>query len=200
MQGDGERATGRVRQKARTREAILAGARALIARGRPVTVAAAAAESGVSKATAYRYFSDPNLLAAEAGLAHEVQDYETVVARATDVRGRVLAVSIYFLDLALAHENEFRRFLARSLDARAAGGGAAPMVRGARRVEMFERALAGLEPPMDKDARHRLVRALCLTTAIEAMVALLDVANASPDEARMAVRDTVEALLDRWLP
>ena len=58
----------RTAQKARTREALLDATRSLIADGIPVTVQRAADEAGISKATAYRYFSDPSLLVAEAGL------------------------------------------------------------------------------------------------------------------------------------
>src|SRR3978361_1869008 len=49
--------TGRIRQKARTREALVAAARELVATGgRAPTVAEAAPGADVSRTTAYRYF------------------------------------------------------------------------------------------------------------------------------------------------
>ena len=106
----------RTAQKARTREALLDATRSLIADGIPVTVQRAADEAGISKATAYRYFSDPSLLVAEAGLALEVAPYEDVVAGCDTPRARALAVSLYIFDLSVAHEAAFRNFLARNLD------------------------------------------------------------------------------------
>src|SRR5918997_6174094 len=54
--------TGRTRQKARTRAALLDAARDLLARGRTPGVEEAAATAGVSRATAYRYFPNQRAL------------------------------------------------------------------------------------------------------------------------------------------
>ncbi|MBC2857861.1 TetR family transcriptional regulator [Stappia sp. 28M-7] len=189
----------RTSQKNRTREAILAGARALIERGEAVTVTAAAAESGISKATAYRYFSDPAVLAAEAGLAVEVRDYAEIVQGCDTPRAKVLAVSLYMFDLALAHEAAFRQFLARNLDCWLAEGGGEATRRGARRVAMYRQALSEVRPALPADRLAVLVGALSAATGTEAMIALDDVARLSPDMARQAVRETTEALLDRFL-
>ena len=77
---------GRTAQKNRTRKAILDGARTLLAEGQQVTVAAAAEKHGISKATAYRYFSDPAVLVAEAGLDISVRSYEEITRDAADLR------------------------------------------------------------------------------------------------------------------
>lgn len=191
--------TERHDQKSRTREAILAGARALLARGAPVTVTAAAAEQAISKATAYRYFSDARSLELEAGLAVEVLPFEEIIAGANTVRQRVLAVSLYILDLSLAHEAEFRQFLARNLDVWVAEGGAPRQRRGARRVQMFEAALAPARDAVGEDGLRRLVLGLTAATGTEAMIALLDIGEARQDEARDAVMSIADALLDTTL-
>ncbi|SFI88719.1 TetR family transcriptional regulator [Albimonas pacifica] len=187
----------RAAQKARTRKALLAGARALTARGEEVTVAAAAAEAGISKATAYRYFSDPAALAAEAGLDVAVASYEEVTAQARDLRGRLAAISLYFYELACDHEPAFRQFLARNLDASLTPARERTR-RGARRVAMYERALAedGTTP---RPLRDRLVRELSMATGAEAMIALFDIVGASREEGREAVLGVVEAVCDRRL-
>lgn len=190
--------TERRAQKARTREAILAGARAVIARGEPVTVAAAAEAAGISRATAYRYFSDPAALTAEAGLAIEVLPYETIVAGARSPREKAVAVSVYMLDLSLGHEAGFRQFLARNLDAWLAEDGKR-ILRGARRVTMFEAALAPERARLGEARFRALVDCLTATTGTEAMIALLDIAGTSHADARQAVRDISEALCDRFL-
>ena len=181
-------------KRQRTREAILTGARALMERGEAVTVAAAAAEEGISRATAYRYFSDPQVLASEAGLAVEVLPYETVVAGADTPRSRALAVSLYIFDLSVAHEAAFRQFLARNLDAWVAQGPADR--RGARRVDMFNSALEGAG--LTKARKKSLITALTAATGSEAMIALFDIAKVDTSAARAAVIDIAEALLDRY--
>jgi AcrR family transcriptional regulator len=160
-----------------------------------VTVNAAAAEVGVSKATAYRYFSDARAMAAEAGIAVEIAPFEVIVGTARGPRERVRAVSRYLLDLALLHEAAFRHFLARSLDASLAEE-ALKSRRGGRRTLLFERALEG--GGLSQKPCRRLVVALSAATGVEAMIALLDVANVDREEARTAVLDVADALLDRF--
>ena len=185
----------RLEQKQRTREAILAGARALMERGESVTVAAAAAEARVSKATAYRYFPEPSALAAEAGLAVKVPAYEEIVAGVSGVRARLVAINVAMFELTLENEAAFRQFLARSLDAWLAERA---NHRGARRVEMYLRA-------MDEDGgvpeavRGPLARALAVNTGIEAAIGLFDIAHASRDEARETVRAAATALVEHYL-
>lgn len=186
--------TTETNKRSRTREAILAGARALLARGEPVTVAAAAADQGISRATAYRYFSDPAVLAAEAGLAVEVLPYETVVAGATTPRARVLAVSRYIFDLSIRNEAAFRQFLARNLDAWATSQ--TRERRGARRVDMFNAALNGTK--LSPEKKTRLVAALSTATGSEAMIGLYDIARVDQATAETVVSDTALALLDHF--
>src|SRR6478736_7160959 len=53
---------GRTAQKRRTRDALVAAARAAVARGATPTVEAAAEAAGISRATAYRYFPNRHAL------------------------------------------------------------------------------------------------------------------------------------------
>ncbi|SMY06137.1 TetR/AcrR family transcriptional regulator [Flavimaricola marinus] len=188
---------GRSAQRARTRQAILDGARKLLSEGKTVTVAAAAAENGVSKATSYRYFSDADLLVAEAVLDITTKPYEAVVSGATDLRSKLKAICLYYLDLAFEHEPEFRQFLAASMRAWTAESKGA--TRGGRRVSMFHRALSEHETGLSDDQRETLVCGLSASTGMEALIALIDVAGATPDQARDVVGFMVEAMLDRAL-
>src|SRR5215212_11737380 len=54
--------TGRTRQKARTRAALLEATRELLAQGRSPNVEEAAEAAGVSRATSYRYFPNQRAL------------------------------------------------------------------------------------------------------------------------------------------
>lgn len=194
--GDGG---GRVAQKDRTRKAILDGARTLLGEGKPVTVAAAAEKHNISKATAYRYFSDPALLVAEAGLDISVKSYEGVVSGAADLRQRLTAISLYFFDLALEHEAGFRQFVSMTLATWTPDTTNSPSLRGARRVAMFERAMVASDVKLARKQQERLIRALSVATGTEAMIALLDVAGTDSATARETVSDITDAILDRFL-
>ena len=109
-----------------------------------------------------------------------------------------MAISLYIFDLSATREAQFRTFLARSLDAWTPG--ASSERRGARRVQMFNRALdEGVEtmPPGDRAA---LVRALAASTGTEAMVAPFDVARVDGALARATAGDIATVLIDRYLP
>ncbi|MFN3937668.1 MAG: TetR/AcrR family transcriptional regulator [Gemmobacter sp.] len=185
----------RSNQRARTREAIIEGARRLTAAGKPVTVAAAAAEMGISRATAYRYFPDPQVLAMEAALSVEVAPYEAVVAGTQDLRGRLAAIAAYMLRLTLENEASFRRFIGPAAEA---AEGNTPR-RGARRVAYFRRALSDFGGLEDEARARRLVAQLSAATGIEALVALLDIAGIPRRQVADVAAEMVDAILDRHL-
>lgn len=186
-------------QKNRTREAILEGARKLLADGRQVTVASSAAEVGVSKATAYRYFKDPHALAAEAGLAVEVAPYAEVVQGAKTLHEKLHAINDYIFEFALTHEIPMRQFLARSLEASLNMPPTAAGRRGARRVAMYKTALkeSGLSP--DDPEMILFTRSLATVTGTEAMIVLLDILNLDRDAARETVSVMTDALFEKFL-
>lgn len=193
-----ERKSERLAQKARTRDAILRAAREILADGETLTVTNAANRAGISKATAYRYFSDPALLAAEAGMAIELKSYDDVVAGCRTPREKIRAISLYIFDVTLENEATFRQFLARNLDAWLADP--RPMTRrGARRIAMFEAALEDMRADLAPETSDKLVRALATCTGTEAMIGLLDIAESSREAARDSVLDIAEALMDRHL-
>ena len=191
--------SGRTAQKERTRKAILDGARMLLGEGKPVTVAAAAEKHNISKATAYRYFSDPALLVAEAGLDISVASYDAIVADIQGVREKLKAISLYFFDLAINNEAGFRQFVGMTLAAWKPDGNQSPARRGARRIAMYERALASDDLRLTGQEQAKLINALATATGAEAMIALLDVANVDHATARQTVSEIADALLDRYL-
>lgn len=191
--------SGRADQKEPTRKAILDGARTLLSKGKPVTVAAAAGQHNISKATAYRYFSDPALLVAEAGLDISVASYDMITADIPSVREKLKAISLYFFDLAIDNEAGFRQFVSMTLAAWKPDRSQSPARRGARRVLMYQQALVSDELTLTKKEQEKLIHALSTATGTEAMIALLDVANVDHATARATVSDIADALLDRYL-
>ena len=190
--------TQREDQKKKTRAALLDAARALLMRGEPLTVTAAAREAGISKASAYRYFSDPALLAAEAGQHLKAAPYEEIIGNAASLRDRLVAISLYFFDLAVTNEAAFRTYLGLNLQASAQVQDGKTPRRGARRIQAFLRALESESDIRPEQARY-IAAALGMATGAEAMIALFDIAGMSAEEARKLVAETAEAICDRML-
>ncbi|WP_201861359.1 TetR/AcrR family transcriptional regulator [Microvirga soli] len=193
--------TGRSSQKARTRQALLAAARQVMERGEPATVPAAAQEAGISKATAYRYFSTSETLVLEAALDAKVATPEEIVGDAQDVRERVLRVQRYLFTLTRASETKFRLFLARALDASVSDRGEASReIRGGRRLPMYEHALAPVRSRLSRKQFQFLVLSLSAASGMESYLALKDVCRVDDAMADRIAASNIEAILDRLLP
>ncbi|MGG6897748.1 TetR/AcrR family transcriptional regulator [Rhizobium sp. BR 315] len=129
----------RLGQKLRTRRDLLAAVHALIDRGAEINLAAVADEARFSRATAYRYFSDPAAPALEAILDGAGAVPENVIPKGASARERVHAVRRYWLSFYRASENRVRVLAARAM---VPGPDGAPRFRRmARRLPMFVEAL-----------------------------------------------------------
>ncbi|MCC5987459.1 MAG: TetR family transcriptional regulator [Pararhodobacter sp.] len=186
--------TERTSQKQRTRDAILDGARRLLARGEAVTVAAAAAEHRISRATAYRYFSDPQALTLEAGLATLVPPYEEVTAGTTDLRSRLSAITAAMIRLTLENETAFRQYLSHAVTA--PGG---TRTRGARRVAYMKRALRDMPHDLAPARQADLVASLSTVAGVEGLISLTDVAGRDTATAARLMGEIADAILTRHL-
>lgn len=193
---------GRTSQKARTRRDLLAAARRVMDRGEAASLNAVADEAGISRATAYRYFADPDVLMLEAVLDGGFAGPEEVVGEAEDVRERVQRVQRYLFQATRDAEMRFRLFLSRALetsvrgDARVRGE-----VRGGRRLPMYEHALAPVREMMSREDFQFLVLSLSAASGMEAYIAIRDVCRV--DDAALAARiaeSNIDAILDRLLP
>jgi AcrR family transcriptional regulator len=185
--------SGRVDQKRRTREALIAAARELVARGETPTVEAAAEAASISRATAYRYFrSQAALLVA----AHPETGAQTLLPAdaPADAATRLDIVIDTFTRSLLENESQQRTMLRLSLETDSARRGDLPLRQG-RGIKWIGEALAPLENTMPDTERHRLVLAVRSATGIEALVWLTDVAGLSSDEAIAVMRWSAQALL-----
>src|ERR1700722_1399483 len=105
---------GRVNQKERTRQAIVAAARAVIADGGEVTMPAVAKRALVSEATAYRYFPDLAALLREtlAGVWASPQQAMEPIARSADPVERVAFATELLLREVLGYAGAVRAIMA----------------------------------------------------------------------------------------
>ncbi|MEA2389013.1 MAG: hypothetical protein QOG41_1786 [Thermoleophilaceae bacterium] len=185
--------SGRVQQKARTRAALLAAARELLAEGVSPSVEQAADRAAISRTTAYRYFPNRrSLIAATFPVLEQASllgddppdDVEERLERLVDALTRQL----------LDHEPEYRAQLRLSLEP--AEGPREPLaLRQGRAIGWLEDALAPLRGRLPKAELRRLVLAIRATIGIEAFVWLTDVGGVSRDEAVAIMRSSALSLL-----
>ena len=189
--------SGRTRQKQRTRSALVASARDLVAQGgRPPTVAEAAEAASVSRTTAYRYFPTQHslLLAAHpeidaaSMLPLDIGD-DPEVRLETAVRG--------FLAMVTDTESQQRTMLRLSLEADAATQ-ELPLRQG-RAIAWFTEALTPLAPRLGENAVRQVAVAVRAVAGIESLVWLVDVGGMSRDEAVEQMVWSAVAVLRRAL-
>ena len=185
--------TGRTNQKARTRDALIAAARQLLAEGMTPTVEAAAAEASVGRTTAYRYF--PNSRALLAATYPEIEERSLLGADPPeDPLARLEIMAESFTRQILEHEPELRAQLRLALEGEPAGGESLPFRRG-RRIRWIEEALSPLEGRMPEGELGRLVLGIGATLGIEALVWLTDMGGLSREEAVEVMRSNARTLL-----
>jgi AcrR family transcriptional regulator len=185
--------TGRIGQKARTRDALIAAARALLAQGSSPTVENAAATGGVSRATAYRYFPNQRALLAA---AHPEIDARSLLGPdpPDDAPARLDRVVDELIRIILNTETALRAALRLSLEP-SADAEPGPTLRKGRAIGWLEDALSPLRDQMPRDELRRLVLAIRSAVGIESLVWLTDVAGLSREQAAEVMRWTARGLL-----
>ena len=185
--------TGRTSQKARTRDALIAAARELLAKGVTLTVEAAAAEADMGRTTAYRYF--PNSRALLAATFPAIQMRSLLGADPPeDPLARLEIVAEGYARQLLEHEPELRAQLRLALEGEPAGDESLPLRRG-RRITWIEDALSPLDGRMPERELRRLVYGIGATLGIEAFVWLTDMGGLSREEAVEVMRSNARTLL-----
>jgi AcrR family transcriptional regulator len=185
--------TGRTSQKARTREALIAAARQLLAEGVTPTIEAAASEAAIGRTTAYRYF--PNSRALLAATYPEIEMDSLLGADPPeDLLARLEMVVQGQTRQLLEYEPELRAQLRLALEGESASGHGLPLRRG-RRIRWIEEALSPLGERMPEPKLRQLVYGIGATLGIEAFVWLTDMAGLSREEAVEVMRSNACTLL-----
>jgi AcrR family transcriptional regulator len=185
--------TGRTGQKARTRAALVAAARQLLAEGTTPTVEQAATAASIARATAYRYF--PNQRALLTATFPEIAESSLLgESPPADAEARLDIVVDVIARQALEHEPELRNMLRLSLEPDPAKRGDLPFRTG-RRVVWVGDALAPLRGRLPEPQLQRLVHAIAAAVGIDALVWLTDIAGVSREEAVDVMRWSARALL-----
>ena len=184
---------GRSRQKQRTRDALVAAARELVAAGVTPTVEQAAAAAEVSRPTAYRYFPNQRALLSA---AHPETAATSMLPTdpPTDVSERLAAVVDAFTTLIIETEDQQRTMLRLALEADPAERAALPLRQG-RAIGWIEEALLPLHNELPAESVHQLAIAIRSVAGIEALSWLLDVAKLPHAEAVRLMKWSAQSLL-----
>jgi AcrR family transcriptional regulator len=185
-------ATGRTRQKERTRLALIAAARGLVAAGKTPTVEEAAAAADISRTTAYRYFPNQRTLIVAAHPETEASSLLPPDAP-DDPAARLEVVIESFTQLIADTEPQQRTMLRLSLEPDASEHGTG-LLRKGRAIGWIEEALSPLRGQLSAKEMRRLVLAIRSATGIEARVWLTDVAGLSTEEATRLMRWSARAI------
>lgn len=194
------RKSTRANQKERTRAALVEAARALLRAGTPPTVAEAAEQARVSRATAYRYFPTHDALLIEAGnITPATEPVEELVQSlpSDDPEERLRSVLDRFIPIIFAEEAAMRAALRTYQDTwlanRARGEQALP-VREGRRMRWLDTVIAPLDD-LPAERRERLRAGLALTLGADSVVVMKDACGLDDDEALEVLRWAATAIL-----
>lgn len=178
--------SGRVRQRRRTRAAIVAAAAELLRAGQTPSVNDVAETADVSRRTVYLYFPtiEQLLIDATLGMVSQTSVDEAIDAADTggDVNERVAAMIGALNDMSAETLPLGRSLIRLTVDAPASDDDQNAPKRGYRRVAWIERALEPLRGELDDARFERLVSALSMVVGWEALIVLNDLRGLTPDE------------------
>jgi AcrR family transcriptional regulator len=171
---------GRVNQKARTRMAIVAAARALTETGADVNMPAIATRALVSEATAYRYFPDLVSLLSEAldGVWPSPAVALEPVAHSADPVERIGFATEFLLRGVLRYQGAVRAMIAGTITRPQSAG-----MRPGQRFALMDEALAPVADGLDAAVLERLKQDLAIVMSAEGLLVLTDLCGLSGDDA-----------------
>jgi AcrR family transcriptional regulator len=195
--------SGRAAQKRRTRNDLLRAALLLRERGEVPTVARAADDAGISRATAYRYFPTQESLLAEASAAPLLDEVGMIVARAapiSDVEARVAAVFAEVAPLMLTHEAELRAMLKISLERSLQyDDDSEALLHSSRWILAWDNLLDPLRARVSPQDYVLMVRSLSTLLSIDAILVLRDACDGDDQRTVAAITDAASAMLRGFL-
>jgi AcrR family transcriptional regulator len=170
----------------------------LLAEGLTPTVEETAQRAGISRTTAYRYFSNQRslLIAAQPQLQPETLLDDDAP---TQSHARLDAFMVAFTQYNLRWEPQLRAALRFSLEESRDDDGARPVLRTGRAIGWIEHALAPVRETHPGIDVRDLAVAIRSATGIETLIWLRDIAGQTEEQAEGTVRRTAQALLNAAL-
>jgi AcrR family transcriptional regulator len=198
--------TGRAAQRRRTRKTIVAAAAELLSSGTTPSIAEVAEAAEVSRRTVYMYFPTLEQLLVDAALVSITRESvdakldELDAAGEQDAESRIEAMTRSVQQLFVSTEQQGRTLIRLTVDRERDPGTTGQPVRGYRRVEWIERALAPVRAKLGKRRFEELVSELAMVIGWDALIVARDVRGLSQKEAEntsaRAARALVRAALE----
>jgi AcrR family transcriptional regulator len=180
---------GRVNQKRRTRNALIAACQDLITAGADINMPAVARAALVSEPTAYRYFPDLASLLEEALAGIEPDPAAALAAGADpgDPVERVAYAAELLAKLVIERQGAIRALMSVSV-----ARGDAAALRPGYRFALMDQALAPLssQDSLDAAALEQLRRDLAVVISAEAVFTLTDLYGLDPEAAVASIAHT----------
>jgi AcrR family transcriptional regulator len=188
--------TGRVKQKLETRDKILETVQKLLETKGLFSLEDIAKEMNISRATIYRYYSNVDMLYAEAALAFRVKQQHEFLE---DVKEMPLAESLlyvqnYFNRHAQIHETAFRKYLSVVLNESVKKDDSAQL-RGARRPAVLEAVMTPHRPRISPENYGKLKQIITVLSGIEPLIANKDVNGLTNEESNELLQWALEMIL-----
>ncbi|WP_276391815.1 TetR/AcrR family transcriptional regulator [Eudoraea chungangensis] len=182
--------TGRTNQKLETRNKILASAQYFLNKGLVFNLEDIANKTGISRATIYRYFSNIDILAAEAALDVSTQSPETLYdnSKGKGIEDQILEIQDYYNTLTINHENLFRKYLSAILDS----SSSSPK-RGARRKKTLKLVLEDTD--LTNREKEDLSNLLSIYMGMEPLIITKDVCGLNNKESMELMKWGMKLLL-----
>jgi len=181
---------GRIKQKQETREKILSCAQELMNSGKKFTLEEVAEKAKVSRATIYRYYSNVEILYAEAGIDINTKSPKTIYEdlRGLELKDKILGIQEYYNNLALDNENAFRNYLSIVLTSDSQHN-----KRGARRTKTLKMVLD--ETSLTKKEIKNLQNLFTVLMGIESLIVTKDVCGLNNEQSKKILKWGMELLL-----
>ncbi|HEU0201554.1 MAG TPA: TetR/AcrR family transcriptional regulator [Burkholderiaceae bacterium] len=183
--------------RARTYRLLIDSAMRLMQRGGLVTVAEVAADAGVSRATAYRYFPSRSKLVT-AVVDESLGPARTFATQETDGRARLTDLFVKTFPRLKEFEPQLRAALQLALEhwalERSGRLEEEPFRRG-HRMQLLDRAARPLREQLGVARYNRLLHALSLVYGIEPYIVLKDMWAASDRDVEAVSRWVLDALI-----
>lgn len=188
--------SGRKNQKLKTRDRILSSAQILLEKKKDITLEEVANQAKISRATIYRYYSNIDILAAEAVLDLSTKSSEELVeeVKDLDLKEAIMYIQKYYNNLAIDHEPGFRKYLSVTLNADQNN-----KMRGARRKKTILMLLQEREKNMHPDKIEKLANLATVLMGIEPFVVTKDVCHLNNEQSKDLLSWGLEQFLEKVL-
>lgn len=183
---------GRTGQKQKTREKILQAAKELQGQGVEFSLEKVAEVAGISRATIYRYYSNKDILSAEAVLDMRTQTPDQILSKFSqaDLETTLLGIQWYYNTLAIKNEMAFRKYLSVILNPENPVS-----ARGARRIQTLSKAIEGKDSTISRKDQEKLIYLATLMMGIEAFIVTRDVCQLDEDTSEEILQWGLKTLL-----